>query len=115
MKRWRRMGCGIVWARCRLSSRAPVPQSRMITVPSEARTSTQEVLPPKRAVLGPGAAIDPRVPQKRTCMADSLIIPCATDRISPTNTGAHGPRGPDERAGDPETFVRCELDPVHRA
>src|SRR5436309_6454039 len=77
----------------------------MITVPSEARTSTQEVLPPKRAVLGPGAAIDPRVPQKRTCMADSPIIPCATGCISPTNSGTHGPRRPDERSGGAPTCV----------
>ena len=29
-------------------------------------TPTHEVLPPKRTVPGPGAAIDPRVPQNRT-------------------------------------------------
>src|SRR2546430_11227975 len=105
MKRCSRIGWGIVCARWSPSSRAPVPQSRMITVPSEARTSTQEVLPPKRAVLGPGAAIDPRVPQKRTCMADSPIIPCATGCISPTNSGTHGPRRPDERSGGAPTCV----------
>src|SRR5262245_3728962 len=91
MKRWRRIGCGIVWARRRRSSRAPEPQSRTITVASDALTSTQEVFPPYRAVFGPGAAIDPRVPQKRTCMADSLIIPCGPDRISPTNSGILSP------------------------
>ena len=41
-----RAGVDIVCARCNPSSRAPVPQSRMMTVPSEARTSTQDVLPP---------------------------------------------------------------------
>src|SRR5499425_2188983 len=92
MNRCRRIGWGIVWARCRPSSRAPVPQSRMITVPSDARTSTQDVLHPKRAVFGPGAAIDPRVPQKRTCIADSLIIPGHfPGRLSPGNSG-HGER-----------------------
>jgi hypothetical protein len=30
------------------------------------RISVQAVLPPKRAVRSPGAAIDPRVPQNRT-------------------------------------------------
>src|SRR5207302_1407536 len=73
----------------------------MITVPSEARTSTQEVLPPKRAVLGPGAAIDPRVPQKRTCMADSLIIPCRPRRISSTNSGGLGSPMPSEGGRTP--------------
>src|SRR5256885_1284152 len=101
MKRCSRIGWGIVCARWSPSSRAPVPQSRMITVPSEARTSTQEVLPPKRAVLGPGAAIDPRVPQKRTCMADSLIIPCRPRRISSTNSGGLGSPMPSEGGRTP--------------
>src|SRR5204863_181550 len=58
MKRWSRIGGDSVRERCRPSSRAPVPQSRTITVPSEARTSTQEVLPPYAAVFGPGGGID---------------------------------------------------------
>src|SRR5213593_2922744 len=103
MKRCRRMGCGIVCARCSPSSRAPVPQSRMITVPSEARTSTQDVFPPYRAVFGPGAAIDPRVPQKRTCMKPTLIITRAhSDSLRPGGPApgrvrprpASRPRGP---------------------
>src|SRR5262245_43806314 len=107
MNRFSRIGWGIVWARCRPSSRAPVPQSRMITVPSEALTSTQEVFPPYRAVFGPGAAIDPRVPQKRTCMADILIIPCDPDRISPTNSGTPRPLfAPLPRAGPSDTQQR---------
>jgi hypothetical protein len=36
------------------------------SVPRDERTSMQDVLPPYRAVVGPGFAIDPRVPQKRT-------------------------------------------------
>jgi hypothetical protein len=34
--------------------------------PSEGRISTQEVLPPYLVVWGPGAGMDPRVPQNRT-------------------------------------------------
>src|SRR6185437_9109393 len=48
------------------SARAPVPQSRMKVAPAFVVTSTHEVLPPNRTVPGPGVAIDPRVPQKRT-------------------------------------------------
>src|SRR2546429_352532 len=45
------------------SGRAPVPQSKMKMCPSAVRTSTHEVLPPKRTVCEPGVGIDPRVPQ----------------------------------------------------
>src|SRR5262245_43822526 len=48
------------------SSRIPVPQSNIRTVPSSGRTSTHEVLPPNNAVLSPGVGTEPRVPQKRT-------------------------------------------------
>src|SRR3990170_5178938 len=75
MNRWSRTGCGIVRTRWTPSARAPVPQSRTMTVPSDARTSTHEVLPPNTAVFAPGAAIDPRVPQNLTRMSDILIIP----------------------------------------
>lgn len=45
----------------------------MITsVPAAVRTSTHEVLPPKRRVWRPGVGIEPRVPQKRTCIEESL-------------------------------------------
>src|SRR5215472_7299801 len=50
--------------------RMPVPASRTSTVPSGPRTPTQEVLPPYRAVSGPGVASDPRVPQSVTSMSD---------------------------------------------
>src|SRR2546425_9233244 len=45
------------------SFRAPVPQSKMRRVPSAAVASMHGVLPPKRMVSGPAAAIEPRVPQ----------------------------------------------------
>src|SRR4051812_21697547 len=45
---------------------APVPQSRIKRSPLAVVTSTHDVLPPKWLVPGPGVAIDPRVPQKRT-------------------------------------------------
>src|ERR671936_458959 len=35
--------------------RAPVPQSRMTSLPALVRSDTHEVLPPKRTVPGPGA------------------------------------------------------------
>src|SRR6266496_6622450 len=47
---------------------APVPQSSTTSVPPDDRSSTHEVFPPYRTVLGPGLAIEPRVPQKRTSM-----------------------------------------------
>src|SRR3954464_9771274 len=47
----------------------PVPQSRMRRAPLAVVTSTHEVLPPKWTVPGPGVAIEPLVPQKRTLMA----------------------------------------------
>src|SRR4051812_5095187 len=47
----------------------PVPQSRISRAPLAVVTSTHEVLPPKWTVPGPGVAIEPLVPQKRTLMA----------------------------------------------
>ena len=47
---------------------APVPQSKIRRPPLAVASSTHEVLPPKWFVAGPGMAIDPRVPQKRTLM-----------------------------------------------
>jgi hypothetical protein len=43
----------------------PLPQSMMTRV-SAVRTSTHDVLPPKRKVYRPGVGREPRVPQKRT-------------------------------------------------
>src|SRR5580700_5446292 len=48
---------------------APVPQSKIRRSSLLVVNSTQEVLPPKWVVPGPGVAIDPRVPQKRTLMS----------------------------------------------
>src|SRR5450755_1258109 len=63
------------------SRRAPVPQSKIRSSPLAVVTSTHEVLPPKWFVPGPGVAIDPLVPQKRTLMI--LRLPCVR----------HGPIG----------------------
>src|SRR5665213_1022499 len=55
------------WAINSAASRcAPVPQSKISKLPLAVITSTQDVLPPKWFVPGPGVAIDPLVPQKRT-------------------------------------------------
>src|SRR4029453_3856391 len=60
------MGLGVCAMSSAPSGRAPVPQSNMKQAPPLVVTPTHEVLPPKRTVPGPGAAIDPRVPQNRT-------------------------------------------------
>src|SRR5271166_1683831 len=57
---------------------APVPQSKIRRSPLAVVSSTQEVLPPKWFVPGPGVAIDPLVPQKRTLMG--LRLPCVRHR-----------------------------------
>ena len=53
---------------------APVPQSTTICVPAAERTETHEVLPPNRSVVGPGLAMDPRVPQNRTSILYPLYL-----------------------------------------
>jgi hypothetical protein len=61
------------------SPATPVPQSKIRRSPLAVVSSTQEVLPPKWFVPGPGVAIDPLVPQKRTLMG--LRLPaCGIDR-----------------------------------
>src|SRR5436309_82181 len=40
----------------------------MTRFPESVTSSTHEVFPPKRAVPAPGAAMEPRVPQKRRCI-----------------------------------------------
>jgi hypothetical protein len=45
----------------------------MTNVPALDRTSVQDVFPPYRSVCGPGVAIDPRVPKKRTRIALALL------------------------------------------
>src|ERR1700687_5859882 len=63
------------WAINAVASRcAPVPQSKIRRSPLAVVSSTQEVLPPKWLVPGPGVAIDPLVPQKRTRMGLRLIL-----------------------------------------
>src|SRR5882724_10884740 len=44
--------------------RIPVPASR-IRISLPARTSIHEVLPPYRAVVGPGEGVEPRTPRNR--------------------------------------------------
>src|SRR5713101_9862671 len=56
-------------ARERPSFRAPVPQSKMRSAPSSVTVSMHGVLPPKRIVSGPAAAMEPLVPQKRMRMS----------------------------------------------
>src|SRR6266852_6381466 len=68
-----RSGRGTLWLRSMPSGRAPVPQSKMSRSPELVMSSTQRVLPPNRTVEGPGVAIDPRVPQKRTRMVLLLL------------------------------------------
>src|SRR5438309_12076816 len=63
------MGFGVCAMSSAPSGRAPVPQSNIKQAPPLVVTPTHEVLPPKRTVPGPGVAIDPLVPQKRTLMA----------------------------------------------
>ena len=53
----------------------PVPQSMTISVPRDERTSMHDVLPPYLAVVGPGLAMEPRVPQKRTFMKARFSTP----------------------------------------
>ncbi len=52
---------------------APVPQSKTSSSPPDVVSSTQDVLPPKWIVSGPGVAIEPRVPQKRILMRWVLL------------------------------------------
>ncbi len=61
--------------------RIPVPASKMMTRPESASgksTETHGVLPPYRAVAGPGVGIEPRAPQ---IVARSVISPCSRARI----------------------------------
>ena len=46
--------------------RSPLPASRMTSLPGTPEMLMQAVLPPYRAVPGPGVGIDPRVPQNVT-------------------------------------------------
>src|SRR6202034_1924879 len=65
------------------SDLAPVPQSSTKTPPEGVVNSTQDVLPPKWLVRGPGDEIDPRVPQKRaSILAPSDLITMVHRRSS---------------------------------
>src|SRR5438067_13482275 len=80
------------WAINSAASRwAPVPQSKIRRSPLAVVSSTQEVLPPKKFVSGPGVAIDPLVPQKRTLM--SLAAPlreASSTEDDPNHYGLYG-------------------------
>src|SRR4030095_3217060 len=65
------------------SGRAPVPQSNMKQAPPLVVTSTHEVLPPKRTVLGPGGAIDHRGPQHRL---PTLVLTSTHEVLPPKRT-----------------------------
>src|SRR6266436_6114677 len=55
------------------SMRSPVPQSRMICVPSGAISSRQGVFPPYRHVAGSTVGVDPRTPQKLNLAMGTVI------------------------------------------
>src|SRR6266478_5000471 len=55
------------------SMRSPVPQSRMICVPSGAISSRQGVFPPYRHVAGSTVGVDPRTPQKLSLAMGTVI------------------------------------------
>src|SRR4030067_495963 len=58
---------------CAASSRMPVPASITTRRPcSPKRSSRQAVLPPYFTVLGPGQGTEPRTPQKRRRILDTL-------------------------------------------
>src|SRR5277367_3357631 len=83
-----RSGRGTLWLRSMPRGRAPVPQSKISRSPWLVMSSTHIVLPPNRTVEGPGVAIDPRVPQKRTRMvlllfADGLRTSHSTNYFEP--------------------------------
>src|SRR5215831_87426 len=77
MKRWRVSGrpWDSRWS-VRPSSRIPVPASKM-RMSGPHRTSTHAVLPPKRLVRGPGAGIEPRVPQKVVLIGARVVAALA--------------------------------------
>src|SRR5438034_9165676 len=55
------------------STRSPIPTSKISRPPSRVSTSMHDVLPPKWLVPDPGVAMEPRVPQNRTCIAPSYL------------------------------------------
>src|SRR6266436_4893092 len=55
------------------SMRSPVPQSRMICVPSGAISSRQGVFPPYRHVAGSTVGFDPPTPQKLNLAIGTVI------------------------------------------
>src|SRR6266436_1033102 len=75
------------------SVRSPVPQSRMICVPSGAISSRQGVFPPERHVAGSTVGVDPRTPQKLNLAMGTVIALSAiplTEGSFYTNTRGTG-------------------------
>jgi hypothetical protein len=60
--------------------RSPVPQSKMICVPSGAISSKQGVFPPYRHVAGSTVGVAPRTPQKLNLAMGTLIVQYSTWR-----------------------------------
>src|SRR5690606_4032298 len=82
------------------SPRSPVPASRIRRCPCEV-TSTQEVLPPIRAISGPDVATLPRTPQNRI----SMVFPLSDGPTFTSIPAPSGDRTPDGRAaGEPSRF-----------
>src|SRR6266571_7564689 len=71
MSTWPRTGVGPLASRSIPRRRMPVPLSRMKRSFAAVRSSTQDVLPPKRVVWAPGVAMEPRVPQNLTRISRS--------------------------------------------
>src|SRR4051812_34431949 len=69
-------------------SRAPVPQSRIRSVPASVRTSTHEVFPPYRMTVGLGTGIEPRTPQNFRRIRSNRPVP---------DPDPHPPREPGHR------------------
>src|SRR5512133_3237410 len=108
MKKWAVAGAFIVSPR----ARTPEPASKMIRS-SPARISRHAVLPPKRAVAGPGEGVDPRTPQKRT--KKSAAGEPSTARRREPDLGVRAWRGdllPDARF---RVVLREELNQVPRS
>src|SRR5215217_2036 len=125
-----------MWSRCRCvsrmwmrstsahddpRSRIPLPASSTSTLPSDSVTSTHEVLPPYRAVCGPGAGIEPRAPQILTLTASTA--PSSASSRPEEDQRPLEPRGSDQRdrayddlevaaVGGPETLDVVPRPPV---
>src|SRR5512134_1697997 len=81
----------------RAAASRPVPASRN-TRPVAPRTSMQGVLPPYRTVPGPGTGVEPRTPQKVSCIAPAPgdgkgLLPDTAPRSPAPCAGSRPPGG----------------------